>query len=218
MPRRAAVTILLLALCGAAPYTAQLDLDSRAIDEAIAIGQSRLAAERTRYHEPYRLIVARPPVDYIDVVTPFRRIVLGAQARAEIGDRGFGQRDALELLAAAPDQVDLRIELTFHPLNTYIGVPDYRVTIEPPAGERLPPVLPRTLERVPRFGARLDGMPLPSPAPAAPATAGSSQPMLGGTVIARFDGRLLAGTASTMVISENGGELVRVRLDLATLR
>jgi hypothetical protein len=180
---------------------------------------SRVSPPSARYHEPYRLAVGVPPVDYIEVITPFRRVVLGAEGRAQVGDRGFGQREALALLAATPDEVDLQLELSFHPLNTYIGVPDYRVLIEPPPGELVPPVQPWALERIPRFGARVEGMPLPSPAPADPGVNGRAQPMLGGTVIARFDGRLLSGgAASTIVVSEDGRAVARVRLDLARLR
>ena len=62
-------------------------------------------------------------MDYLEIVTPFRRIVLAAQARAGAGDRRFGQREALEIEAAAPGQIDLYAELTFHPLNTFVLVP-----------------------------------------------------------------------------------------------
>lgn len=196
----------------------QLPLDSRAIEEAIAIGQSRLAAERTRYHDPYRVVVSRPPVDYVDVITPFRRVVLAAQGRAELGGRGFGQREAFEVLAAAPDELELRVELTFHPLNTYIGVPVFVVSVTPGPGATAA-VPPRSVTAMPRFGARVAGMPQPTPAPAGAVLPGRSQPMLGGVVIARFDAGVLAIAATnTIVISEAGRELARVPVDLARLR
>jgi hypothetical protein len=228
MPRRSAALLVALALLAASlvalPRAAQLALDPRAIDEAVAIGQSRLAAEQTAFHAAYRLIVNKAPVDYIEIITPFRRVVLGAQARAQIGDRGFGQRQAFELLALAPDAIDFQFELTFHPLNTYIGVPDYAVLMLP-GGAGTAPIAPQTFDRIPRFGARVDGMPLPSPIQAGPViTGGATQPMLGGTVVARFDGRQLgadrggAAPVSEIVLSENRRELVRVQIDLAKLR
>jgi hypothetical protein len=218
MPRRTAATIVAIAALAATPRALQLTLDPRAIEEAIAIGQSRLAAERTRFHEPYRLLVGKAPVDYIEVITPFRRVVFAAQARAQIGDRGFGQRQAFELLATAPAEIELQVELTFHPLNTYIGVPDYAVTMVPGPPGTLP-IAARSIERVPRFGARVDGMPLPSPVPAGPVIAGGAQPMLGGTVIAHFDGELLGDARrGTIVIADGAHELVRVTLDPGVLR
>jgi hypothetical protein len=190
-------------------------LDARAIADALVIGQSPLDGERARFHAPYRLLVARPPIDYVEVVTPFRRVVLAAETRARMGDRAFGQRQALELLRAAPDQVDLWVELTFHPLNAYVGVPAYEVLLA--GAERAIP--PRRIDRVPRYGARVQGAPRPVPAPAAPLPPRGSQPMLGGTVVAGFDGRLIGGeTAFDAVVVEEGRTLARIRIDLARLR
>ena len=87
---------LLLVQVGAAAM--QATLDPRAVSDAVALGQSRGERERARFHMPYRLVVSRAPVDFVEVVTPFRRIVLEAEARAQTGDRAFGQRQAIELL------------------------------------------------------------------------------------------------------------------------
>jgi hypothetical protein len=210
--------------CGwsAAPRAIQAALDTRALQEAVAIGQSRLTGERERFHAPYALMVAKAPVDYVDVITPFRRIVLAAQAQAEIGNRSYGQRDALETLAAAPDILEFDIELTFHPLNTYIGVPDYRVALVPPGGTT-PRIEPESLDRIPRFGPRVSGMPLPHARPGglipAQGRDRGGQPMLGGTVVAQYDLMALdANGRYDLMISEAGTELARVRIDLERLR
>jgi hypothetical protein len=193
-------------------------LDARAIAEAIALGQSRIDAERLEFHKRHRVPVNRAPVDYIEVVTPFRRIVLAAEGRWRVGDRLFGQREALAALGDARDQIDLFAEMTFHPLNAYVGVPDYQVTLAA-AGAPGPPIAPRNLQRVPRFGARVEGMPLLYPVPAIPAGPAVSQPMLGATVIAQFDGRLLMPDGVyDAVVSESGKELARGRVNLGRLR
>ena len=199
-------------------------LDTRSIQEAIAIGQSRLSQERERYHRPYRVAVSHPPVDYLEVVTPFRRVELAAETRAAAGDRGFGQRQALELIAAAPDQIEIYVELTFHPLNTYVGVPDYRVLLVRAGDTRaLAPI--EDEERIPRYGARVDN--LPRLDPRSPVLPGGSQPMLGGTIVARFDAtQINAMGAYDVVVSEGGQragaaggpELARARVDLALMR
>jgi hypothetical protein len=82
---------------------ADVRLDRRALEEALAIGQSRIEGVRTRFHEPYRVIVGAPPVDYLDVVTSFRAVVLAAQARARAGDRQFGLRQAQETYGQTTD-------------------------------------------------------------------------------------------------------------------
>jgi hypothetical protein len=196
----------------------QLKLDRRAIEEAIYVGQSRIESERTRFHEPYRLRVSQPPVDWIDVITPFHRVELAAEANARRGGSQFGQREASEVLGGAPDQIDLMVELTFHPQNTFVGVPAYRVEMVAPGGAR---VTPRRLDPYPRFGPRLDSSGPQFPAANAGAAIGGGQPVLGGTLIVAFDGTGLdpKGRYNVVVSEEKGKtELARAALDLARMR
>ena len=198
----------------AAGYERSLDL--RAIDEAIAIGQSRDEGVRERFHRLYRIAVGRPPFDYIDVVTPFRRVELAAEERARAGDRLFRQSDALAAVAEHGDTIKLFVEATFHPLNTYVGVPDYSVALtRSDSSERIEP---RDRLQIPRLGPRVDGVAsLPYPLP--PSVPSGGQPLAGGTVIATFDGqRLDPRAAYEAIIEETGKELARVRLDLGRLR
>ena len=106
--------------------------------------------------------------------------MLAAQARARAGDRRFGQREALEIEAAAPRQIDLYAELTFHPLNTFVLVPSYRIRVLLPSGGTLEP---RNVNGMPRYGPRVDGglvpytpTPLPGRAAARPRRSRCSAP------------------------------------------
>ena len=148
-------------------------------------------------------------------MTPFRRVELAVEERARIGERRFSQREALEALAEQGGRLTLLVELTFHPQNAYVGVPSYGVALaEVESADRVSPV---DVQRVPRFGARVAGTALPYPR--APVTAGGNQPMLGGTVIAAFEGaRLDPRGAYDVVIEEAGKELARARIDLGRLR
>jgi len=214
--RRHVLVVLALAVgASSAFHAAQRTLALRDIDEAIRLGQTRIDADRARFHAPYRLPVNQAPVDYVDVITPYRRVVLAADEQARFGNRSFGQRQALELLNAAAGQFDVITELTFHPLNTYVTMPAYEVALIK-GGTR---ITPATLDRQPRFGARVDGLPPAIPVPGGLVRARGSQPMLGGTVIARFAGDAVdaAGTQD-LVISEQGKDLARVRIDLGGLR
>jgi hypothetical protein len=211
----------LVALCGLALASTtvgaiQMTLDRRAIEEAIYIGQSRIEAERTKFHVPYRVQVAAPPVDWIDVITPFHRVELAAEMNARTGGRQFGQRDALETLRAAPDQVDLLLEMTFHPLNTFVAVPSYDVVLTATGGVR---VQPRRLDRFPRFGPRPQSTAPALPLPNATPLFGRGEPVVGGTLIAAFDGSLLSPAGRyDVVVLEGEIELVRVELDFARMR
>jgi len=198
---------------GAAPSAYSPRLDQRAIDEAVSIGQSYSDAARERFHQSYRVHIALAPVDHIDVTTPFRRLVTAAGDRARIGDRFFGQRDAAAVLAQHGEGIEVAIELTFHPLNTYVGVPAYEVSMQ---GLDARVIRARGIQRVPRFTTRVAGRPVTG---AGPGLGAGGQPLLGGTVLARFERADLdpQGTYD-VVIEEARKEVARGRIELATLR
>ena len=194
----------------------QLALDARAVSEAIVIGQSRSERDRARFHQPYRFAIDKAPVDYLELVTPFRRIVLTTEARIQVGDRSFGQRQAFEMLAAAPVDVEVYVELTFHPLNTFVGVPAYSVVMVERGASR---VLPRIVERIPRHQPRVEGTSPMAPNSGGVRLPGNDQPMLGGTIIARFDTQAIHAAATyDIVVEDSGKELARARANLAALR
>jgi hypothetical protein len=188
----------------------------RLIDEAIGIGHTRIQAVRVRFHEPYRIQISAPPIDYVDVVTPFRRVVLLAQERAQAGGRLL-QREAVALLADRSTLVEFRVEMTFHPLNAFVGVPAYDILLATEAtGVHVDPV---QMVLTPRFGARFDGVPSGLPLAGVTALPGESQPMLGGTIIATFRADALNQTGVyELVVSENDRALARTRVDLGTVR
>lgn len=207
--------VCLVLVAGGATLGFERSLDLQLINEAISLGESRVESVRTRFHQPYRVQVGRPPIDYIDIVTPYRRIVQITEDRARAGARSLGQP---ETMAAAGDRIDLVeviVELTFHPLNRFVGVPAYDVELATAASNR---IQPRQINRLPRFGARVSGAPrltdaIPLNVP------GPSEPMLGGTLIAGFDAPGLdAYGVYDVVISEMGKELARTRVDLGRLR
>jgi len=209
-------------LAGIGLCAAELDIDLRGVQEAITLGQSSFDSDRLRFHRPYRLEIARPPLDAIDVVTPFRRVVIAAEVRALAGDRRFGQRDGLAVAARYPRQVSVHAEFTFHPQNTFVLVPRYTVRWLTAAGTRIEPAF---TDLSPRYFQKTGTASLPVPPAVAgvgpPSLPGRSQPMLGATVVAFFDGALLQkpeDPAREVVIEEAGQELARLPIDLARLR
>jgi hypothetical protein len=196
----------------------ELLLGPRALAEALDIGQSRIDSVRARFHQPYRLTVLRAPVDYIEVVTPFRRVALAAEARTRLGERMLGQREARAVLGDAPERIDVLVELTFHPQNTFVGVPKYQVRLLAATAETTP-VEPVDVSYVPRFGARVGGMPLAYPYPAPSVGLPGGQPLTGGTIVVAVDGATVDPDGIyDVVVAELGRELARTRLDLRALR
>ncbi len=212
-----AVVLVGVSLCGRPLQAFLAALDSQSINQAIAIGQTSIERDRREFHQPYRVVVARPPVDYIDLITPFRRVVIAAESQARQGSRRFGQRSALAILDAAPMQITLRVELTFHPQNTFVGVPDYNVALVNGSAR----VAALSIAREARFVVRTDDAlpPLSQPGGLIRGPAATSLPMLGGALVAVFDGRALSQTGSyDVVVSELGQELARARFALDALR
>jgi hypothetical protein len=213
---RAGLAAVLVALIASQATTGavQTTVDFAAIDEALTLARVSSDTARARFHEAYRLIAARAPVDYLEVVSPYRRIVIAAQQQAAAGNRSFGQRQALEILGKAGGQIDLYVEMTFNPLNTLIGVPEYDVALVGRGNTRIGA---RSIDRLSRWTPRIDGLPaaLPSGGSGPP----RGQPLLGATLIARFDLQSIDPEGSyDVVISERGDALASVRLDLARLR
>ena len=207
---------LLLLLAATSVSALQLTLDPVAITAALRIGQSSLDREREAFHAPYRLAVSVPPIDYVDIITPFRRVALASEQRMRLGERSLSQRQAMDLLATTPGLIEVVVQLTFHPMHAMVRVPDYQVRLISPAGT---PIEPRSIDLVPRFGPRLDNMPVPLPGVPTEGAGRTAQPMLGGSVIAAFDGSSLDAKAAYQVaVLEQGKELARTRLELTKLR
>jgi len=212
MKRLAAIVVGSLAWGAASPHAVQIELDRRAVEEAIYIGQSRIESERTRFHAPYRVRTAQPPIDWIDVITPFHRVELAAENNARRGGRMFSQQEAIAVMKDVVNQIDLLIEMSFHPLNTFVAVPLYQVQILLPDGRR---VEPKRIERFPRFGPRAEssGPALPGP------QIGGGQTVVGGTILAPMDGSAFdPNQRLDVVVLDGKAELARVALDLGKMR
>ena len=195
-------------------------LDRVAIQDALTIANSSIESTHRRFHADYHFPVNVAPVDFVSVVSPFRRVVLAAETAERFGRRMFGQREALAALQPDPDQLEMYVELTFHPHNTFVGVPGYTIELEPMTF-RGPTVAPAEIERLPRFGPRLDDSmyPFPYPFPVGPRTLAGTEPLRGGTLIARIPGTRLDTKAGYVVIVRDGAkELARTRFDLGRLR
>ena len=97
----------------------------------------------------------------------------------------------------------------------FVGVPAYDVELTTAAAR----IEPLRIGRIPRFGARLEGVPPESAYAVAANLPGESQPMLGGTIVATFSAGALKPTGVyDVVVSEDGKELARARVNVGTLR
>ena len=214
---RTGVMLVLVAASVATLAAFQATLDPASLSDAIVLGKSTSDSARANFNAPYHINVGAAPVDAIDVVTPFRRIVLDAESRSREGNRvSYGQRVALATLGDDPSRVDIVVDLTFSPLNSYVGVPDFAVTLVPQSGDL---IQPRTIAKLSRSGPKLGASTL-----AYPYTTGTSQvpgkmPMTGGMLIATFDGKALdARGVYVVMVTGREGEPAKARVDFSKLR
>ena len=149
---------------------------------------------------------------------PSRRSDRARNAR-NLGIRGFTNREAAAALGSAAAIVEIRVEMTFHPQNVFIGVPGYDVELVACLDRRPADAAVEIDAHSPLRPAHRRAAPLPAPAGGPPNLPAGGQPLTGGTIVATFPiGTLDAAGVYDVVVSEMGKELARARVNFAGLR
>lgn len=195
-----AALVLAVLLASAVPLLAiKLDLSPQDIEAALAIARSS-EPERARFHAAYIQRLDTPFVEQAEIISQFRRVVLIAEERQRRGDRLFAY-SATQAGAAVQvwtQRVALLVRLRFHPQNTYVDVPDIRVTVD-----RDPQALVGVIKE--------PILALP------PGRSGEFVPILGATAEAVFDAAMLGQTTREFVVDLDGREVARVVFDLSAI-
>jgi hypothetical protein len=181
----------------AAPLDAiNRQLSNDDIDRALVIARER-ERERAAFHAPYIHQLDTPTVQSIEVITEFRRVVLLAEDKILRGDRAFAysSRAAAEAVKPWNNRVSVLARLRFHPLNTYVTVPNVEVILDGPNAE-----------------AAFIGV-LKEPQYALTVSPGEQAALVGATVEGVFDAALIGRTERTVVLRLDGKPLVNTRLD-----
>jgi hypothetical protein len=198
---RAVFAVISLAwLLGSVTAAINLNLSPLDIDRALTIGRAS-DTERARFHAPYITTLAdNPVVQRIEIVTELRRYVLFAESEIKKGERlnAHSVRLATEAVAPWKNRVSIVAHLRFHPLNTYVDVPQIQIELDGPgAAQALIGVLKDPVlsfpsgvpgERLPVLGARADGV---------------------------FDATIIGQTQRNATVSVDGKEVAFARLDFA---
>src|SRR6266850_2164806 len=128
--------------------------------------------------------------------------LLAFSAAASAFEQALDPRSLAEAIDLGQRRIDLVVDLTFHPLNNYIGVPEFTVTLVAPGGARIEPV---AISRAPRFGPRLSTA-LPYPYLTGGAGPQNGPSVGGGLVVAGFDGRALDPNGTYVVLIREGAK------------
>ncbi len=208
--RAAVVAIALAAAVGlarAAPRVSpiQIGITTADIERAIALGRSPDVAPLQRFHEAYTIPLGDPLLDRLEIITEFRRVVLGTEDRVRLADITWGPQQAAAMLGPWRDKVSLVLHVTFSPRNVYYTMPRFDIVLyERPQPQAAGAIGPIELVETPRYV-------LGQPAP--PGT-----PILGGLVEATYTARTLDRRGTYLAgIAFEGRELRRVEIDFSRI-
>jgi hypothetical protein len=222
--RRLLAGAAIAVLTAVAPPTQAIEanLPMQGVDDAIVFARMARHDVRRAFHDRY----IRTPggtVTRISLVSEYRRVVLRTEERIRLGNRNYTVRQMTDELDPWRGQLEVIVDLTFHPQNTYVGVPLIDVLLAPLDGEgdRTPRIAEKT-DRIPRFGGFFDPPPpdapwWPFPPPAETVTV-RRETVTGGWVLARFDAAPLASGRYDVVVKDAATTLGSAAFDLGALR
>ena len=113
-----------------------LSLSPADIERALTIARDQDRV-RERFHAAYITPINDPFVEWIEIVSEFRRVVVIAEDRIAKGDRAFAYSARLAGDAASiwKNRVSVKARLRFHPHNVYVDVPDVDISVDGPDAE-----------------------------------------------------------------------------------
>jgi hypothetical protein len=177
-----------------------LDITPDDVDRAIAIG-SRGEPGSSTFHAAYvrklDFTADAITVQQVEVITPYRRIVLHAEARRRIGDYVVGRADVEPLLREWRSRVSVVTTVRFHPQNVLTSLPPIEAQVRDPIVDR--PIASLDVVRKPIT------------------KIGTNRPLLGSTIETVFDAGLLANVNGTIAITLRDKELARTVMDFRAI-
>jgi hypothetical protein len=168
------------------------------LERALSIGRA-FDSERARFHQAYAVPVTDPTIEHLEVVTEFRRAVLWAEEQIRRGDHMFGVRQAESALSRWHGKVTIEARLRFHPMNTFVMVPDYDVMVgEPP--------LTHDVRRTPLYAGAAANQP-----------GNVHQPLAGAVIEADYEAEAVGQARRPVAVVLNGRVIVKTVVDFSQM-
>jgi hypothetical protein len=184
-------------LCASAVSAIDLELTPEDVDRALAIGRRTDAAFHRAYVREIETTTDAITVQRVEVVTPFRRLVLHSEARRRAAEFLVSRADVEPILREHRNRVTIVATLRFHPQNVLTSPPPLDLTVRDPILERNVPPLDAAMKAITKPG--------------------TPRPILGATVETAFDAGLLANLDASVVVSLRGKELGRATIDFRAI-
>jgi hypothetical protein len=95
--------------------------------------------DRALFHASYGIAIDDPMIEHLEMLTEFRRFVLGAEEQVKAGNWMMARggydpkgRTLKDLLRPLMGQVSIRARLRFHPQNSYVALPAFDILLGDP--------------------------------------------------------------------------------------
>ncbi len=190
------ISPLLLARTAIALVAVIWPMTQAELERALSIGRAS-ESERARFHQVYTVPVSDPTIEHLEVVTEFRRAVQFAEEQIRQGDHMFGVRQAEAALARWHGKLTIEARLRFHPMNTFVMVPQYDVVVGDPP-------LAHDVRRTPFYA---------GPAPKQPGNV--HQPLTGALVEADYAAEAIGQARRPVAIVLDAKVIVRTIVDFS---
>ena len=174
------------------------------IERALALARAR-DADRRQFHQRYIFDLPGPVVTQIEVITPFRRLVIIGEDHVTRGDSMFtrGVRAGEEAIKPTRGLVTIRASIRFNPLNTFIESPPYTLALSRKSSETLEPI---GTNLMPTFSVPFknrDGKLLSS--------------LIGATLESTLDADIVGQTSRLVAVTLDGKDAGHVQVDFSHL-
>ena len=185
----------------------EVDIDSRAIDQAVAIARERRDAVIRTFNDRYVLAPSDPRFERIEIITEFRRVVLMGRERIAAGNFSWTAYGMTRLLEPFRGRLSILAHVRFPPQHVIVTVPDYTAVLASvppgPAAEAPDSMRPLDVRTSPYYAAGLD----------------ENSIMIGARFEADFDARALDPNGRYFItVYENKTRLGPVAVDLKEVR
>jgi hypothetical protein len=190
-----------------AVHAIEVDIDSRAIDQAVSIARERRDAVLGAFNDRYVLAPTDPRLERMEIITEVRRVVLMGRERIAVGKFTWTAYEMTRLLEPFRGRLSILAHVRFPPQHVIVTVPVYTAVLSsvPPGPAADAPDLMRPLDvrSGPYYAPGLD----------------ESSIMIGARVELDFDARALDPNGRYFVtVYENKTRLRPVVVDLKNLR
>jgi hypothetical protein len=176
------------------------------VERALAIARES-DRDRAGFHARYLAVVKDSPVEQIEVISEFRRLVLTAEEHLRRGDWLFTQSPQSAIEAVRPWQGTASIvaQVRFHPLNAYVTAPSIEIRVDGRDGSPGPEAL------------ESHSTTLYAQGPGRTSKTNTGIPISGEIVEARFEPSALGRETLAVVVLLEGKELARASIDFSRI-